>query len=161
MTHTPEDQYESPPAAQPSPDVEIALRPGDREKNVQIVRQLLEQDPFLLYLDETDHLYHVRTAADLALHIPKDRSIPEPYPVERPVRLRQAYHWLWLALFGLLLAGLGAMVFATLAAFAALGANFNPISRSDRIRSLVVLLLSGGLWLGGLLLAAIFLVHLV
>jgi hypothetical protein len=161
MTHTPEDRSESPPATQPSPDAEIAHRPGDGEKNVQIVRQLLEQDPFLSYLAETDHLYHVRTAADLALQIPKDRSIPEPYPVERPTLLRQAYYWLWLALFGLLFAGLGAMVFATLAALAALGANCTPISRSDRIRSLVVLLISGGLWLGGLLLGVIFLVHLV
>ena len=66
-----------------------------------------------------------------------------------------------MALFGLLLAGVGAMVFATLAAVTAIGVNFKPLSNADRIRSLVVLILSGGLWLCGLLLGVILLVHVI
>jgi hypothetical protein len=149
------------PPAHLAAEAEDALRRVDRANVYRLVWQLLAQDPFLLYIDETDDLYQVRHGAESALQVPKDRSVPEPYPVRRPVWLGRAYRWLWWALFGLLLAGLGAMLFATLAAFAALGVNLTPISRSDRIRSLVVLLLSGALWLVGLLLAVIFLVHLV
>jgi len=95
------------------------------------------------------------------LVVPKDRSLPEPYPAVRPILLQKAYRWLGLACLGMLLAGLGAMVFASLAAVAAVGLNLQPISRNDRIRSLVVLMLAGGLWLGGLLLGVILLVHLI
>jgi sterol desaturase/sphingolipid hydroxylase (fatty acid hydroxylase superfamily) len=125
-----------------------------------LVRRLLAADPFLLYLDESSEVYHVRHSEG-ELRVLKERGIPEPYPARRPLWLQRAYRWLWLACLGLLLAGLGAMVFATLAAAAALALNSQPISRSDRIRSLVVLLLAGGLWLGGLLLAVILLVHLI
>jgi hypothetical protein len=126
----------------------------------QIVQKLLRQDPFLLYLNETDDLYRVRNSNQL-LMVPKDRSIPEPYPAKELFGLQKAYRWLRIALFGLLLAGLGAMVFTTLAAITAISVNFKPISKEDRIRSFVVIILSGGLWLLGLLLGVIFLVHLV
>lgn len=126
-----------------------------------VVRSLLAEDPFLLYLDETDDRYHVRHGAGSELAVAKGRSLPEPYPIQRPRLLQKAYRWLWLAGLGMLLAGLGAMVFASLAAIAALALNFQPISRNDRIRSLVVLTLAGGLWLGGLLLGAILLMHLI
>jgi hypothetical protein len=127
----------------------------------QIVQKLLKQDPFLLYLNETDDLYRVRNSNQLFLMVPKDRSIPEPYPAKELFGLQKAYRWLRIALFGLLLAGLGAMVFATLAAITAISVNFKPISKEDRLRSFVVIILSGGLWLLGLLLGVIFLVHLV
>jgi hypothetical protein len=125
------------------------------------VRSLLVLDAFLLYLDESGDRYHVCHGVDQDLIIPKGRALPEPYPAQRPVLLRRAYLWLWWAGLGLLLAGLGAMIFASLAAGAALVLNIQPISRNDRIRSLVILILAGGLWLGGLLLGAILLVHLV
>jgi hypothetical protein len=124
------------------------------------VQQLLAADPFLLYLDETSDVYRVRHG-DSDLLVLKERDIPEPYPARRPLWLQRTYRWLWMAGLGLLLAGLGAMIFATLAAAAALALNSQPISKSDRIRSLVALLLAGGLWLGGLLLAVILLVHLI
>ena len=161
MASSPGEPPQSPSAGHHPAGVEGAAKRGDGEVVSSSVRQLLAQDPFLLYLDETDELYHVRHGAGSALQVAKDRAIPELYPAVRPALLHQAYRWLWLALFGLLLAGLGAMLFATLAAFAALGLNLSPISPSDRVRSLVVLILSGGLWLGGLLLAVIFLVHLL
>ena len=127
----------------------------------QSVQNLLAQDPFLLYLDETYELYHVRHSTDLDLLVRKNRSSPEPFPATRPVLLQKAYSWLWMACIGLLLAGLGAMMLAMMAAAAALGLNLQPISRADRIRSLVVVLLSGALWLGGLLFVAILLVHII
>ncbi len=148
MSESAEDIRQPPPAAQDG----TAVPP---------LRQLLAQDPFLLYLGETDEQYHVRNGAELELQVPKSRARPEPYPTPRPAWLQRAYRWLWLALFGLLLAGLGAMIFASLTALAALRLNFTPITRADRVRSLVALLLAGGLWLGGLLLAVIFLMHLV
>ena len=139
----------------------LSLYPETKQITYQILQKLLKQDPFLLYLNETDDLYHVRNVNDISLKVPKDRSIPEPYPAEGPVWLQKAYRWLFMALLGLLLAGLGAMIFGTLAAAAAIGVNFKPISKADRIRSLVVIILSGGLWLCGLLLGVILLVHLV
>ena len=120
----------------------------------------LEQDFFVLYLDETDDSYHVRNSAQLTLLVPKGRSIPMAYPVQRPARLQSAYQWLWMAFLGLPLAGIGAIVFAPLAALAAIGLYSKTPSKTNRIFSLVVLLLSGGLWLVGLLLAIILLVHL-
>jgi len=139
----------------------LPTHPEAKQITYQIIQKLLMHDPFLLYLNETDDLYHVRNGDRLALIVPKDRSIPEPYPARGPIWLQIAYRWLFMALLGLLLAGLGAMVFATLAAVAAIGANFQPLSKADRIRSLVVLILSGGLWLGGLLLGVILLVHVI
>jgi len=130
-----------------------------KQKTYQLVQKLLNQDPFLLYLAESEHLYHIRSGEQLSLSVPKDRSVPEPYPAERPALLQTAYRWLWMALIGLLLAGLGAMVFAPLAAVAAIGLYLRHPSKSIRIKSLVVLILAGSLWLCGLLLCVILLVH--
>jgi hypothetical protein len=125
------------------------------------VQRLLEKDAFLLYLDETDHLYRVRSGAQVELCVPKDRAVPEPYPAARPERLRQAYRWLGLAFLGLPLGGLGALVFAPPAAWAAARLYFETASRRNRVYSLIALLLAGGLWLIGLLLVVILLMHLV
>jgi F0F1-type ATP synthase membrane subunit c/vacuolar-type H+-ATPase subunit K len=141
-----------------------ALLPSDpevKQKTYQIIQKMLKQDPFLEYLAESDNLYHVRSGGQLSLSVPKDRSVPEPYPAERPALLQSAYRWLWMAMLGLLLAGLGAMVFAPLAAVSAIGLNLRHPSRLIRIKSLVVLILSGSLWLCGLLLCVILLVHMI
>jgi hypothetical protein len=148
-----------------TPETQAAVETGEAKgrdlSTYQVVQTLLIEDPFLLYLDETDEIYHVRHSTDMDLLVHKNRSLPEPFPARRPVLLQKAYHWLWMACLGLFLAGIGAMVFAIMAAAAALGLNFQPISHADRIRSLVVLLLSGALWLGGLLLGAILLLHIL
>jgi hypothetical protein len=132
-----------------------------REKTYQTVWTLLKHNPFVLYLDETEDKYHVQSGEQISLVIPKDRSIPEPYPARQPARLQLAYRWLWLALFGIIPAGLGAIIFAPLAGLTALSMNFGSTSRSNRIHSLVLIILSGGLWLFGLLLSVILLVHLI
>ena len=91
--------------------------------------------------------------------MPKDRSAPEPYPAERPAGLQKAYRWLWLALLSLPLAGLGGIVFAPLAAAAAVQLYYKAPTRANGIHSLVIIVLCGSLWLVGMLLGAITLVH--
>jgi hypothetical protein len=135
--------------------------PAAAQKTYRLVQQLLQQDAFILYLDESDELYHVRSGEQLSLLVPKDRSLPQPYPPSRPALLQSAYRWLSLAFLGLPLAGLGAILFAPLAAASALGLYFKTASRTNRVYSLVVIMLSGGLWLVGLLLGVILLVHLI
>lgn len=137
------------------------LDPEAKQKTYQIVQKLLEQESFILYIDETDDLYRVRSGEELTLIVPKDRATPEAYSAERPVLLRNAYRWLWIALLGLSLAGLGAILFAPLAAVSAVGLYLTASSKANRIHSMVVIILSGGLWLCGLLLAVILLVHLI
>jgi len=135
--------------------------PDVKQKTYQLVQKLLEQDPFLLYLDETDDLYHVCNSEQLSLIVSKDRSVPEAYPTRRPPQLQSAYRWLWAALLGLPLAGIGGIVFTPLAAVAGVSLYRKTSSKTNRIYSLVVIILSGGLWLVGLLLGVILLVHLV
>jgi hypothetical protein len=137
------------------------LDPEAKQQTYQIVQKLIEQEPFILYLDETDALYHVRNGEQISLVVPKDRAVPEAYPAVRPAALQNAYRWLGLAFLGLPLAGIGAIVFAPLAAASALKLYFNTASTTNRIYSLVVILLAGGLWLVGLLLAVILLMHLI
>lgn len=127
----------------------------------EVVRKLIERDPFILYLDETDSFYQVRNGEQLQLTIPKDRAVPQAYPARRPKPLQQAYHWLGLAFLGLPLAGLGAIIFAPLAAAAAFRLYLQAASNANRIYSMTVILLAGGLWLVGLLLAVILLVHIL
>lgn len=161
MTQSPDplDHPPLPPEMQAVTDSGEAIR---RDLSTyRVVQKLINEDPFLLYIDESDEVYHVRHSTDLDLLVHKNRLLPEPFPAMRPALLQKAYRWLWMACLGLLFAGIGAMVFAILAAVAAIGLNFQPIPRVDRIRSLVVLLLSGALWLGGLLLVAILLLHII
>jgi hypothetical protein len=53
------------------------------------------------------------------------------------------------------------MLFAPLAAVSAIGLNLTPMTRSSRILSLVLILMASGLWLCGLLLGVILLMHLI
>ena len=141
-----------------------ALQPSSpqaKQKTYQIVQKLLQQDPFLLYVGEDEGLYRVRSGEKLDLILPKERSTPEPYPAEKPAWLRTAQRWLWVALFGLPLAGLGALLFAPLAAVYAIGLYLKTPSDANRVHSLLVIMLAGCLWLCGLLLGVILLVHVI
>jgi len=137
------------------------LDPEAKQKTYKIIQNLLSQDPYLQYLDETDDLYHVRSGEQFSLIVPKGRAIPEPASKDKSGSLRQTYLWLGIALLGLPFAGLGAMVFAPLAAAWAIGMNIKSTSRTKRIHSFVVIMLSGGLWLCGLLLGVILLMHMI
>ncbi len=141
-----------------------ALRPLDpqaKQATYLLVRKLLGQDPFISYIDETEEVYTVRSGEQISVLVPKDRSVPAAYPTRRPAQLQNAYRWLRAAFLGLPLAGSGAILFAPLAAAAAIGLYFKAASKTNRIYSLVIIILSGGLWLVGLLLVVILLVHLI
>lgn len=159
--------------AETAPSLEAALRclnqaaalaPGDptvQQKTYQLLQALLQEDPDLEYDSETDQIYRVHSGGRMAVIVPKDRSVPEPYPAPRPTLVRWAQTWLWLSLAGLLTGGLGTMMFAPPAALFAIALNFQTIPRSTRILSLVLLMAAGGLWLLGLLLGVILLMHLL
>src|SRR4030095_12334190 len=48
-------------------------RRGNRDITYNYVNELLQQDPFLVYLEETPELYHVLNKDHLPLSIPKGR----------------------------------------------------------------------------------------
>lgn len=124
------------------------------------VKDLLERDPFLAYLEETDDLYRVRNHADLILTIPKDRAVPERFPPRRPALIQSTYRRLVWATVGLILSGIGALVLAPLAAWRALQALGRPLSRADRARARIAFFLAALLFVLGLLLSSLFWLHL-
>ena len=124
------------------------------------VKELLDRDPFLAYLEETEALYRVINRNNQVVVIPKKRAAANPSP-ERPEALKPAYRLLVMAMFGLLLAGVGTLIFAPLAALAALGAGPSLRSRSERVSSMVVLILASLLFLLGLIFAILFALHLM
>ncbi len=131
-----------------------------QESDYWAVKALLEQNPRLKYINETEDHYTVQSSEQLSLIVPKGRTAQEASSDGRPRRFRPVYRWLGLAALGLLPSGLGAIVFAPLAGLSALRLSFSPLSRTERIHSLVLILLSGSLWLCGLLLSIILLAHL-
>lgn len=95
---------------------------------------LLEQEPALIYRDEADEVYYVRSAAGIDLAVPKRRETPAPYPPPDPPPLQPAYRWFVLALLGLLPAGLGTIVCAPIAAVHALRVQRDPEAGADAVR---------------------------
>ncbi len=134
--------------------------PAAKKEGYQVIWRMLEQDPYLAYLDETDDLYYVRNNAYLSLALPKDRGVPESYPMRKPGRLSYAFRWLGLALIGLLFAGLGTLVFAPLAILSVILAQRHGLSRSDQIRSVVVVLVAGVLLAVAIGMATLLYTHL-
>lgn len=114
--------------------------PWVKQDSYNLIWGMLEKDPFLAYQDETDDLYLVRSSAYMSLAIPKDRSTPVPFPPKQPGRLARSYHWLGLALLGMLFSGIGALVFAPLAILSALSTFTTSLSQADRVRAGVVIL---------------------
>lgn len=125
------------------------------------VKQALDQDPFLAYEDETEAAYRVHNHAKEALIVPKERAVPEPFPVHRPPLIRKAYRFLLLAAVGLVLSGLGAIIFAPAAGLYALRSFAEPLQRADQVRGGVIFGLSVAVFLVGAALAYLFWLHLV
>jgi len=123
----------------------------DTRKELRVaVQALLKREPFLAYVHETEELYQVRSGRDLLINIPKNRAFEKPYLQKDPGPLRPAFRWLYLSLFALLLGGLGAILFAPITAFQALRLQSSSLSRSDRVRLWVVLILSLMIWLASI-----------
>jgi hypothetical protein len=125
------------------------------------VKELLDRDPFLAYLEETEALYRVINKNNQVLVIPKKRAATNPTEVERTGPLKAAYSLLMIAVFGLLLAGVGTLIFAPLTVLAALQAGPSLRSQADRVGFTVVILLAGMFFLVGLLFAYLFALHLI
>jgi hypothetical protein len=140
------------------------LAPGYRDRyNVAFfaLKERLDKNPFLAYLEETDELYRVIDADRMVLSISKKRAPVEPYPPPetQPNPLKPAYRWLRLSLIGLLLAGIGTVVFAPLAVLAAARAQQSVKSRSERVISTVVMIVASILFVTGVVFSLLFALH--
>jgi hypothetical protein len=135
--------------------------PVARRGLYEAMNRLLRRDAFLAYLGETGQFYHVRTPANLAFAHPKDRAQPEPFPPAQPWPAQPAFRWLGWALVGLIPAGLGAVICAPLAMLAAIRLLRRQPNRADRFRAWLVFGLAVALWLLGLILLPLVILHLV
>jgi hypothetical protein len=124
------------------------------------LKLLLEKDPFLAYLDQSDDLYQVHNGVNMMLAVPKDRAVPDPHPAPRPRPIKAGSRWLWLALLGLFSAGVATLIFAPLAAIKALQLDYRSLSYSDRMRGYVQLGLAILLCLLAIPLVGVLLLHI-
>lgn len=124
-------------------------------------KELFDEKPYLAYLAETDELYRVINIDRVVLSIPKKRARFAPYPPEQPTAspLRLAYRWLILSMVGLLVAGIGTVIFAPMAAVAAIRADQSLGTRAERAQAMIVLLASTGLFFIGILFTILFALH--
>jgi hypothetical protein len=134
--------------------------PLARQRIHQALRRILKRDAFLAYVAEDDALYQVNTGDNLLLLVPKNRAVAEPYPRPQPSPLRPAYRWLTLAILGLPLAGLGALIGVPMVLLHILRARQRPLSPADRVRSSIVLGVTYLVALVGLLLVSLLMLHL-
>jgi tetratricopeptide (TPR) repeat protein len=126
----------------------------------ETLKSYLQQDPYLRYLEETDTLYQVLTREGQAIVVPKDRAVDTPYPPVKPTPLHPVFRWLRYSLIGLLTAGLVTLVCAPIAALQAWRAIRHPLDIDDHRRATMALVYAGVLWVIGLALSILFLLHL-
>jgi hypothetical protein len=118
-----------------------------RQELHSAVHGLLKQEPFLAYVYETEQYYQVRSGRDLLINIPKDRTFETPYLKKKPGIAQPAFRWLSLALLALFLGGVGAVLFAPVAAFQALRLQASAPTDGERMRLLIVFILAVVIWL--------------
>ncbi len=135
--------------------------PDTRKELRSAIQALLEREPFLAYVHETEQFYQVRSGLDLLINIPKNRAFEPPYLQRDPGVAASAYRWLGLALLALLLGGVGAVLLAPLAAFQALRLRAHSSSQSDRIRLWIVLILAVLVWMASIPVSWLFLIRLM
>jgi hypothetical protein len=125
------------------------------------LKEMLDRNPFLAYLEETDELYRVINADRVVLSIPKKRAPVNSYPPEEPLTgpLSAAYRFLNMSILGLFLAGVGTVIFAPLTALAAIQAQQSLKSRDERVRSTVILISAFALFIMGFLFSILFILH--
>jgi hypothetical protein len=138
-------------------------RPNDpvvRAMIYQEVKEVVDRDPFLEYHAENTNAYRVIDRAQQVLIVPKERAVPESYPVRRPEPVRMAYRYLLYVALGLILSGLGAVIFAPFAWRYAFRAYRQTRSRADRVRAGVAAALVLALFALGLALTYLFWIHI-
>ena len=127
-----------------------SLNPNHRETQEALrtaIQTLLKQEPFLAYVYETEAFYQVRSGRELLINIPKNRTFEIPYLKKKPGLAQPAFRWLSLSILALFLGGVGAVLFAPIAAFQALRLQASAPSRGDRVRLWIILILSMIIWL--------------
>jgi hypothetical protein len=144
----------------PSPEEQLmclshafSLAPDHAEINKELrtaIHSLLKQEPFLAYVYETEQFYQVRSGRDLLINIPKDRTFETPYLKKKPGLAQPAFRWLSLALLALFLGGVGAVIFAPVAAFQALHLQASAPTEGERMRLLIAFILSVLIWLAAI-----------
>lgn len=134
-------------------------RPEAKTELRNAVQELLQKEPFLAYVYETEELYQVRSGRDLLVNIPKNRTYETPYLKRNASSVATAYRWLYLSLIGLLLGGVGAILFAPITVFQVLRLHTTSLSRSDRVRSWVILIFSILIWLVSIPISWLFLIR--
>ena len=124
---------------------------SDAKKELRsAVQGLLKQEPFLAYVYETEEFYQVRSGRELLINIPKNRTFETPYLKKKPGLAQPAFRWLSLSIFALFLGGVGAVLFAPVAAFQALRLHASAPSEAERVRLLIVFLLAVIIWLAAI-----------
>ena len=124
---------------------------SDAKEGLRIaVQGLLKQEPFLAYVHETPEFYQVRSGREMLVNIPKDRTFEIPYLKKKPGLAQPAFRWLSWSILGLLLGGVGAVLFAPLAAFQALRLHASAPTEGERVRLLIVFLLAVIIWLAAI-----------
>jgi hypothetical protein len=130
-----------------------SLAPDHTETKKELrtaVHTLLKQEPFLAYVYETEQFYQVRSGRDLLINIPKDRVFETPYLKRKPGLAQPAFRWLTLSLLALFLGGVGAVLFAPIAAFQALRLQSSAPTDGERVRLLIVFILAVLIWLAAI-----------
>src|SRR5688572_5102080 len=124
---------------------------SDAKNDLRIaVQGLLKQEPFLAYVYETAEFYQVRSGREMLINIPKNRTFEIPYLKKKPGPAQPAFRWLSLSILALFLGGVGAVLFAPLAAFQALRLHASAPSEGERVRLLIVFVLSVIIWLAAI-----------
>jgi hypothetical protein len=114
------------------------------------IHTLLKQEPFLAYVYETEEFYQVRSGRDLLINIPKNRTFEIPFLKKAPGLAKPAFRWLSLSLLALFLGGVGAVLFAPIAAFQALRLQTSAPTDGERVRLLIVFILAVIIWLAAI-----------
>lgn len=130
-----------------------SLDPNDADTKKELhdaVHTLLQQEPFLAYVYETEAFYQVRSGRDLLINIPKNRTFETPYLKKKPGPAQPAFRWLALSLLALFLGGVGAVLCAPIAAFQALRLQASAPSDGERVRLLIVFILAVIVWLAAI-----------
>lgn len=124
--------------------------PETKEDLRTAVQTLLKQESFLAYVYETEAFYQVRSGREMLINIPKNRAFEIPYLKKKPGPAQPAFRWLSLSILALFLGGVGAVFFAPIAAFQALRLSASAPSEGERVRLLIVFLLSVIIWLAAI-----------
>jgi hypothetical protein len=130
-----------------------SLNSNDAETKKELhsaIRALLKQEPFLAYVYETEEFYQVRSGRDMLINIPKGRTFETPYLKKKPGPAQPAFRWLSFALLALFLGGVGAVLFAPVAAFQALRLQASAPTDGERMRLLIVFILAVIIWLAAI-----------